>query len=79
MSSEREIRESYRTAKGREIIGKYKPLPRNKQTEQDILRVFEYGTEEELSRFLSENGIQRDSPRSAEILGLFRRRGGKQL
>ena len=77
MSDEKEILKTLREEKHSEKTGKYKPLPRNRQTESDVLRIFEHGTERELMQFLRENGLKDDSLRFAEILKLFRERGGK--
>jgi hypothetical protein len=78
MSNEKEIREVVREEKRSEKTGKYKPLPRNRETERDAARIFENGTEQELMRFLRENGLKDDSPRFAEIVRLFRERGGRR-
>jgi hypothetical protein len=78
MSDEKEIKDVVRKEKRSEKVGKYKPLPRNRQTEQDISELFEHGTERELMQFLRENGLNDDSPRFAEIVKLFRERGGKR-
>ena len=48
MPDEKEIREVARQEKRSEKTGKYKALPRNKQTETEIARIFEYGTERDL-------------------------------
>jgi hypothetical protein len=77
MSDEKDIREIVREEKRSEKTGKYKPLRRNQQTESDVLRIFEYGTEREPMQFLRENGLKDDSPRFAELVKLFRERGGK--
>lgn len=79
MTTEKEARDSFRQAKRLETAGKYKPLPRNKQTEEDLLRIFQHGTEEELSQFLRESGLSQNSSRSREILRLFRWHAGKRL
>ncbi len=78
MSDEKEIQEVVRAEKRSEKTGKFRPLPRNKQTERDVARLFEHGTERELMQFLRENGLQDDSPRFGEIVKLFRERGGRQ-
>jgi hypothetical protein len=77
MSDDREIRGVLREEKRSEKTGKYKPLPRNRQTESAITKIFDHGTERELMQFLRENGLKDDSPRFAGILKLFRERGGK--
>lgn len=77
MSDEKDIRETLREEKRSEKTGKYKAFPRNKQTESDVLRIFEHGTEREFMQFLRENGLNDDSQRFAELLKLFRERGGK--
>jgi hypothetical protein len=79
MPDEKEIREVARQEKRSEKTGKYKPLPRNKQTETEIAQIFENGTERELMRFLRASGLQDDSPRFAEIVRLFREHAGKRL
>jgi hypothetical protein len=78
MSDEKEIREVRNEEMRSEKTSKYKPLPRNKRTENDMLRIFEHGTEQELMQFLREKGLDEDSPRFSEILKLFRDRGGKR-
>jgi hypothetical protein len=78
VSDDKEIRDIVRGEKRAEKTGNYKPLPRNKQTERDIAQLFEYGTERELMRFLRESGLNDDSERFAEIVKLFRERGGRQ-
>jgi hypothetical protein len=78
MSDEKDIRETLREEKRSEKTGKYKPLRRNRQTEIDALRIFQYGTERELMQFLRENGLNDDSPRFAELVKLFREHGRKQ-
>jgi hypothetical protein len=59
MPDERDIREVFREEKRSELSGKYKPLPRNRQTERDIARIFEHGTEQELTTFLRERDRKR--------------------
>lgn len=78
MSDEKEIRDVVREEKRSEKAGKYKPLPRNRQTERDMADLFDHGTERELMQFLRENGLNDDAPRFVEIVKLFRERGGKQ-
>jgi hypothetical protein len=56
MSDEKEIRQTLREEQRSEKMGKYQPLPRNRQTENDPLRIFEHGTERELMQFLRETG-----------------------
>ena len=79
MSDEKEIREVAQGEKRSEKAGKYKPLPRNRRTEVEIAQIFENGTERELMRYLRANGVLDDSARFAEIVKLFRERGGKRL
>jgi hypothetical protein len=79
MSDEKEIKEVVRREKRPEKAGKYKPLPRNRQTERDITELFDHGTERELMQFLRASGLNDDSPRFAEIVKLFREHGGKRL
>ena len=78
MPDDKEIKEVMQREKHSEKTGKYKPLPRNRQTEKEIAEIFEHGTERELMRYLRENGLNDDAPRFAEILKLFREHGGKQ-
>jgi len=78
MSDEKEIKEVVRREKRPEKAGKYKPLPRNRQTERDITELFDHGTERELMQFLRASGLNDDSPRFAEIVKLFREHGGKR-
>jgi len=78
MSDEKEIRDVARRERRSEQSGKYKPLPRNKQTEADLTRIFEKGTERELMQYLRENGVSDDSLRFAELVKLFRDLGEKQ-
>jgi hypothetical protein len=52
MSDEKEIKEVVGRERRPEKAGKYKPLPRNKQTERDIAELFDHGTERELMQFL---------------------------
>ena len=77
MADEKDVREVLQQEKRSEPSGKYKPLLRNKQTERDIARIFEHGTEQELTTFLRESGLKDESPRFALIVRLFRERGGK--
>jgi hypothetical protein len=78
MPDDQEIKDVIREEKRSEKAGKYKPLPRNRQTEREIAQIFEHGTERELMRYLRENGLNDDAPRFAGILKLFREHGGKQ-
>jgi hypothetical protein len=78
MPDDKEIQEVIRSEKHSEKTGKYKPLPRNRQTGREIAEIFEHGTERELTQFLRANGLNDDAPRFAEILKLFREHGGKQ-
>jgi hypothetical protein len=78
MPDDKEIKDVIRREKRSEKSGKYKPLPRNRQTEREIAEIFERGTERELMQFLRENGLNDDAPRFVEILKLFREHGGKQ-
>lgn len=77
MFEEDEIRNSLEKERRREKTGKYKPLPRNRQTEKELKRIFDYGTEVELTKYLRENGVVDGSKRFAEIVKLFREHGGK--
>src|SRR6266571_4199612 len=56
MFEEKEIKEVVREERRSEKTGKYKPLPRNRQTERDLARIFEHGTERELMEYLRANG-----------------------
>jgi hypothetical protein len=78
MSDEKEIRDVVRGEKRAEKTGKYAVLPRNRQTERDIADLFEHGTERELMQFLRASGLNDDSVRFAEIVKLFRERGGRR-
>lgn len=78
MPDDKEIKDVIRREKHSEKTGKYKPLPRNRQTEREIAEIFDHGTERELMRYLRENGLNDDAPRFAVILKLFREHGGKQ-
>jgi len=78
MFEDDEIRNSLEKERRREKAGKYKPLPRNKQTERELKRIFDYGTEVELTKYLRENGVADGSKRFAEIVKLFREHGGKR-
>ena len=78
MPDDKEIKDVIRREKHPERAGKYKPLPRNRQTEREIAEIFQHGTERELMRYLRESGLNDDAPRFAEILKLFREHGGKQ-
>jgi len=79
MSEEKEIKEVVREEIRSEKTGKFRPLPRNKQTEADLARIFEYGTERKLTKYLRENGLHDDEPRFAQIVKLFREHAGKRL
>jgi len=57
MSEDRDIQNLMREEKRAEPAGKYKPLPRNKKTEREISRIFEHGTEAELTSFLRACGL----------------------
>jgi hypothetical protein len=78
MFEEDEIRDSLEKERRGEKTGKYKALPRNKQTERELKRIFDYGTEVELTKYLRENGVADGSKRFAEIVKLFREHGGKR-
>jgi len=78
MPDDKEIKDVIRREKHSEKTGKYKPLPRNRQTEREIAEIFEHGTQRELMRYLRENGLNDDAPRFAQILKLFREHGAKQ-
>jgi hypothetical protein len=78
VSDEKEIRDVARRERRSEKTGKYRPLPRNKQTEANLTRIFEKGTERELMQYLRENGLNDDSPRFAELVKLFRDSGPTQ-
>lgn len=78
MFEDDEIRDSLQGERRREKTGKYKPLPRNKQTERELKRIFEYGTEAELTKYLRENDVPDGSKRFGEIVKLFRELGGKR-
>lgn len=78
MSEEREIKDVVREERRSEKTGKFRPLPRNKQTEADLARIFEHGTERELMRYLRESGLTDDAPRFTQIVKLFREHGGKR-
>jgi hypothetical protein len=41
-----------------------------------LKRIFDYGTEVELTKYLRENGVADGSKRFAEIVKLFREHGG---
>lgn len=77
MSDPKDIQDNLRAERRSEKTGKYKLLRRTKQTEDDVLRIFRHGTERDLMQFLRENGVKDGSPRFAEIVKLFRERGGK--
>lgn len=78
MPDDKEIREVIREEKRSEKTGKYKTLPRNRQTENAIAEIFEKGTKRELMQFLRASGLQDDSARFAEIVKLFREHAGKR-
>lgn len=58
--------------------GKYKPLPRNRRTEAEIRKIFDFGTEIELVRYLAEHGLPDGSDESMQLVKLFREHGGKR-
>lgn len=78
MFDEEEIKSSHGQETKREKTGKYKALSRNRKTERDLQRIFDYGTEAELTKYLRENGVPDDSARFAQIVKIFREHGGKQ-
>ncbi|MGC1418280.1 MAG: hypothetical protein WA817_23535 [Candidatus Acidiferrum sp.] len=78
MFEDDEIHNSLEKERRREKSGKYKPLPRNRQTERDLKRIFDNGTEAELTKYLRENGVVDGSKRFVEIVKLFRGHGGKR-
>jgi hypothetical protein len=78
MSDDRDIQDLMGKEKRAEPAGKYKPLPRNKRTEREMARIFEHGTEAELTRFLRASGLKDESPRFAEIVKLFRVHAGRR-
>ena len=73
-----EIKKNLADEKRREKSGKYKKLPRNKQTERDLKRIFDRGTEAELMKYLQENEVPYGSERFLEILKIFRECAGKR-
>jgi hypothetical protein len=78
MPDEREIHDLMGEEKRSERAGKYKPLPRNRRTEREIAKIFDFGTETELMRFLRRSGLKDESPRFAEIVKLFREHAGQR-
>lgn len=78
MFEDEEIRKAREAEKRQEKSGKYKPLARNKRTELEVQRIFDYGTERELMNFLRKNGVPDESERFAQIARLFREHGGKR-
>jgi hypothetical protein len=78
MFDEEEIKSSHGQETKRERAGKYKALPRNRKTERDLQRIFDYGTEAELTKYLRENGVPDGSTRFAQIVKIFHEHGGKQ-
>jgi len=56
----------------KEKKGKYKPLRRNKRTEAEIKKLFDFGTEIELVRYLAEHGLPDGSEESVQLVELFR-------
>jgi hypothetical protein len=58
--------------------GKYKLLPRNRRTEAEIKKIFDFGTEIELVRYLAEHGLPDGSEKSQQLVKLFREHAGKR-
>lgn len=78
MFDEEEIKSSHGQEKKGEKAGKYEALPRNRKTERDLHRIFDHGTETELTKYLRENGVPDGSTRFAQIVKIFREHGGKR-
>ena len=78
MFEDKEIQKARAEEKRQEKSGKYKPLSRNKQTELEVQRIFDYGTEQELMSFLRKNGVPDESERFVQIVKLFREHAGKR-
>jgi len=78
MFDEEEVKKSFSQEVRRDKRGKYKPLPRNRQTESAIKKIFEFGTELELVRYLEEQGLPDGSEQSVEIVKLFREHDAKR-
>ena len=58
--------------------GKYKPLHRNKRTEAEIGKIFDFGTEIELVRYLAQHEMPDGSEESAQLVKLFREHARKR-
>jgi hypothetical protein len=78
MSDKKDIEDTVRQERRREQSGKYKPLPRNAQTERELKKIFDLGTELELVKYLEEQGLPDGSEQSARIVKLFREHGAKR-
>lgn len=78
MFSEDEVKESLADERRKEKTGKYATLPRNRRTERELQKIFEFGTEAELRNYLRRNGVPDESARFVQIVKLFRERGGKR-
>lgn len=79
MPEERKTPPPLKPRKARKAVEKYVPLPRNKETEDAMLDIFDYGTERELMQYLRRNGLKDENPRFAQIVKLFRERGPRQF
>ena len=58
--------------------GKFQPLPSNRQTERDLQRIFDHGTETELTSFLRKNGVPDGSERFVRLVKLYREHVAKR-
>jgi hypothetical protein len=58
--------------------GKYKPLPRNRRTESEIKKIFDFGTEIELVRYLAAHELPDGSEESVQLVKLFREHAARR-
>jgi hypothetical protein len=78
MFEDKEIKRSLKEEKRREKAGKYTTLPRNSETERDLQRIFDSGTESDLTKYLREHGLPDGSAMSLKIVDLFREHAEKR-
>jgi hypothetical protein len=78
MFEDKEIKRSLKEEKRRGKSGKYATLPRNSETERDLQRIFDSGTESDLMKYLQEHGLQDGSAMFLKIVDLFREHAEKR-
>jgi hypothetical protein len=78
MFDEEDVKKAFDRELRREKRGKYKPLSRNIRTEKDLQKIFDYGTELELVKYLAAHEMPDGSVESERIVKLFRAHAAKR-